>query len=364
MYTKKSISIIFSVLLIVVMTSGNASASSLNAAVSTNRPLPTSQNFTVTPTTTNCALVIQIPQSECAALVALYNSTNGASWWSNWEWLQTNTPCSWYGVTCGSGHVKKLDLSYNFLSGFIPSALGNLTQLTVLDFNLDYLSGTIPSQLGNLTQLTYLDISSNYGLGGSLPISLDNLYQLQTFYFDGQLCEPSNTYFQYWLNNIPTHSDSHICKYYIKNGGFNAYIGTSKIPEYWAASNFKPTDGKDTTFHQEGTASVKITGIPGVTKTLTQTISVSGFAQDTFGFSFQAKGSSIPVGGVCAGQVKLYHGTTLVSIQTVNCAMGTYGFQLKTSSITTSNTYNKIVVVFTYSKASGTVWFDAASLLK
>jgi CSLREA domain-containing protein len=150
----------------------------------------------------------------------------------------------------------------------------------------------------------------------------------------------------------------------VKNGGFNTYVGTSKIPEYWTASNFKPTDGKDTTVHQEGTASVKIIGKSGVTKTLTQTIALSGTAGDKFSFSFQAKGNAIPTSGLCMGQVKLYNRAILVSTQTVNCATGIYGFQLKTLNFTAPKTYNKVVVVFTYYKASGTIWFDAVSLMK
>ena len=52
---------------------------------------------------TNCATQTQIPTTECDALVALYNSTNGAGWTNNTGWLQTDTPCSWYGVTCANG---------------------------------------------------------------------------------------------------------------------------------------------------------------------------------------------------------------------------------------------------------------------
>jgi uncharacterized repeat protein (TIGR02543 family) len=148
------------------------------------------------------------------------------------------------------------------------------------------------------------------------------------------------------------------------NGGFNTYIGTSKIPQYWTASNFNANDGKDTTVHQEGTASVKITGTAGLTKTLTQTISLSGLAGNRFLFSFQVKGTSIPVAGLCQAQVKLYNGTILVSTQTVNCGNLTTLFQLKSLMFNAPKAYNKIVVVFTYTKSSGTVWFDAVSLLR
>ena len=112
MFTRKSISIIFSVLFLIVMTTGNASAQPLNSAPSPAKPLLTDQNFTVTASATDCAAVAQIPVSECEALEALYNSTNGASWTTNTNWLLTNTPCSWYGVTCSSGHVNNFYLIF------------------------------------------------------------------------------------------------------------------------------------------------------------------------------------------------------------------------------------------------------------
>lgn len=49
---------------------------------------------------TTCADVTEIPQAECEALVQLYNSTDGPNWTNNTDWLQTNTPCNWYGVAC------------------------------------------------------------------------------------------------------------------------------------------------------------------------------------------------------------------------------------------------------------------------
>jgi hypothetical protein len=63
------------------------------------------------PQTFDCAGVTEIPQDECAALVALYNSTNGPGWYDNTGWLQTTTPCSWKGISCAAGHVSQLNFS-------------------------------------------------------------------------------------------------------------------------------------------------------------------------------------------------------------------------------------------------------------
>ena len=69
------------------------------------------------PTAFSCDSVTEIPKVECEALVALYNGTNRAGWTTRTGWLATSTPCSWYGVGCGSGHVIDLDLAGNQLSG-------------------------------------------------------------------------------------------------------------------------------------------------------------------------------------------------------------------------------------------------------
>jgi hypothetical protein len=151
----------------------------------------------------------------------------------------------------------------------------------------------------------------------------------------------------------------------LTNGGFNLYKGASKIPTGWVAANFAATDGKFTTAKKEGTASVKIAGATGKTKTLTQTLVLSGQAGDAFTFSFWAKGATIPAAGICQAQVLFYDGTKLKLTKTVPCKTGTYAvFQQKTLSFTVPYAYTKIVIKFTYTKAKGTVWFDAVSLMR
>ena len=137
-----------------------------------------SQDFSASSTLfTNCASVTEIPQSECEALVALFNNTNGAAWTTNTNWLLTNTPCLWYGVNCWGRHVKGVNLTNNQLSGSIPTELGNLNQLADLHLGENQLSGNIPPQLGSLTNLIWLDLENNQ-LSGSVPTELGNLNQL------------------------------------------------------------------------------------------------------------------------------------------------------------------------------------------
>jgi len=122
----------------------------------------------------------QVPQTERDALVALYNSTDGANWRDNTGWLgEVGTECSWFGVECDVRNgLTQLSLPYNALRGTIPSELGNLTNLTKLNLRGNSLSGSIPSELGNLENLTHLELWANYSLGGSIPASLGNLTNL------------------------------------------------------------------------------------------------------------------------------------------------------------------------------------------
>ncbi len=69
--------------------------------------LPTTQ------AATDCNAVTEIPVSKCQSLLELYNSTNGASWKNHTGWNQTNTPCSWDGVTCDSLATISLSLTYS-----------------------------------------------------------------------------------------------------------------------------------------------------------------------------------------------------------------------------------------------------------
>jgi len=159
-------------------------------------------------------------------LVSLYNSTNGAGWDNGTNWLQTTTPCSWFGVRCRGGHVIGLLLNNNDLNGMIPAAVGNLGQMEYLDLARNQLSGSLPSTLGNMSNLAELFIQENqlsgalpaemgqmnslmdlfiYGnpLSGALPTSLTNLANLERFSFhDTSLCEPPGPTFQTWLNGL------------------------------------------------------------------------------------------------------------------------------------------------------------------
>lgn len=215
--------------------------------------------------------------------------------------------------------------------------------------------------------LSYNDGSPKTVLSGS-----GGVYSLVVPYGWSGVVTPSKT--AYTFN--PTHIDysnvtsNKAAQHYTaitersKNGGFNIYVGISRAPQYWIPANFTTSDGKDTIIKKEGAASVKMTGTPGKTKTLTQTLALSGLAGNKFTFSFWARGVAVPVAGICRGQVLLYNGAILKATYTVNCATGSYGFQKFTLSFTAPVAYTSVIIKFSDTKASGNIWFDAISLLK
>jgi Leucine-rich repeat (LRR) protein len=156
----------------------------------------------LTQAATDCATVTQIPQTECAALIDLYNSTNGPHWTNNSGWHQTNTPCDWQGITCRDGHVTRLNLYNNQLSGTLPASLGNLNRLEKLSLAFNQIGGPVPASLGNLSHLQSLTLYSNQ-LSGAIPESLGNLAQLQKLslgynQFSGTLPDFFNNFKELW----------------------------------------------------------------------------------------------------------------------------------------------------------------------
>ncbi len=73
----------------------------------------------------------QVAQEDSLALVALYQTTDGANWSDNTNWL-TGPVSMWHGVTVTQDRITRLALNSNHLSGIIPPELGNLANLKIL----------------------------------------------------------------------------------------------------------------------------------------------------------------------------------------------------------------------------------------
>ena len=126
--------------------------------------------------------------TDKAALVALYNATDGPNWENNRNWLSDRPIGEWsYVSTDADGRVTRLLPGNNRLNGSIPSELSNLANLESLYLNGNRLSGSIPSELGNLANLESLYLNGNR-LSGSIPSELGNLANLESLWLnDNQL---------------------------------------------------------------------------------------------------------------------------------------------------------------------------------
>lgn len=113
---------------------------------------------------------------------------------SNWNSSDEN-PCSWNGITCKEQRVVSVSIPKKKLLGFLPSALGSLTDLRHVNLRnnkffgslpLELLeaqglqslvlygnsfSGSVPNEIGKLKYLQILDLSQNF-FNGSLPVSI------------------------------------------------------------------------------------------------------------------------------------------------------------------------------------------------
>ena len=131
---------------------------------------------------------ITVENPDRAALVVLYEATDGPNWIDNTNWLTDAPLGEWYGVeTDDSGRVVNLDLRGRIndgeatphgLSGTMPPELGDLAKLEELDLAVNDLRGTIPPELGDLADLRFLDLRINE-LSGSVPPEFGRLASLR-----------------------------------------------------------------------------------------------------------------------------------------------------------------------------------------
>ena len=117
--------------------------------------------------------------TDCTTLLGLKNTLRGTA---TLNWAAATDMDSWDGITVeGSpARVTKLELSWQGLTGTIPSALSSLTGLTVLDLSDNFLTGTIPD-LSALTNLTTLNLYFNQALTWApIPTWINSLTSLTT----------------------------------------------------------------------------------------------------------------------------------------------------------------------------------------
>ncbi len=145
---------------------------------------------------------ITVMDLERAALIALYEATDGPNWVNSDNWLTDAPLGDWYGVyTDADGRVVRLDLRGGWdneaqesiphgLSGSIPAELGNLASLVWLTLNLNDLMGPIPPEIGDLASLEELNLGDN-DLTGPIPPEIGGLSNLERLYLgDNDLMGP------------------------------------------------------------------------------------------------------------------------------------------------------------------------------
>jgi uncharacterized repeat protein (TIGR01451 family) len=95
-------------------------------------------------------------------------------------------------IPAGIGQLSNLiilDLGFNQLTGPIPAQIVNLSALTELYLDSNKLTGTIPDQIDGLINLLYLRLDNNkrdgnVGLSGVLPEAMGNLTQLRWLFIN------------------------------------------------------------------------------------------------------------------------------------------------------------------------------------
>ena len=129
---------------------------------------------------------ITVENPDGAALVALYEATDGPNWLDDTNWLTDAPLGEWYGVDTDSlGRVLQLDLTANNLTGTMPASVLGLSRLAVLRIGDNPVSGRLPRGLVDL------------------PIR-------ELHYAGTEVCVPNHGPFRAWLAAIPSHEGTGI----------------------------------------------------------------------------------------------------------------------------------------------------------
>jgi len=97
------------------------------------------------------------------------------------RWIQPDQQCLWSTIKCKDGSLSDLSLESLNLQGTIATAIGLLTDLSRISMTFNFLTGDIPSDIRSLTKLEYLDFDENI-LHGSIFV-MESLTVLRSLSF-------------------------------------------------------------------------------------------------------------------------------------------------------------------------------------
>ena len=113
----------------------------------------------------DCNPESKVVSEQRAALIDLYNATDGDNWKSNDNWCSDLPLSEWYGVVTydegyrdGSEMIYSLNLKNNNLSGSIPSSIGALSGCYSIILDNNQLEGTLPEEIFSLR---YVSLTNN-----------------------------------------------------------------------------------------------------------------------------------------------------------------------------------------------------------
>jgi len=168
----------------------------------------------------------QVLQADSLALIEFYNSVGGPKWTDQGNWL-TGPVNTWTGITVTDGRVTGLEIVSNNMSGTIPSAIGQLTELTRLRLIGDEnpvkvvdIHGAIPAELWNCTKIQVLQLKYT-NLTGDIPAGIEKMVNLQEINFQQSYlnCELPEALF-----NLPK-----LTKAYLHQSNFKGKVPASLV---------------------------------------------------------------------------------------------------------------------------------------
>ncbi len=137
------------------------------------------------------------------------------------------------------------------------------------------------------------------------------------------------------------------------------------LPAGWQGRNLSATDALDGTSRAtyKGRPSLRMTGVAGVTKQLTQTIHVSGAAGSLFVFEAVSKAAGTsPKGGAYQIEVRIVFTDGTSRAFPVTFTKGTHDWERFGISFPAPSAFKEVIISITYANQTGIVWFNGLHL--